>query len=97
MSTTASRVVELVKSLPEADQMAIRAALADQAANGATVRRRRLHRLPDGGYLNPRGIPNDDPVFNILDEIEKERHWTQGPIIQMSSAHSMVESSSRAK
>jgi hypothetical protein len=79
MSTTASRVIELVKSLPEADQRAIRAALADQELNPGTAGRRKLQRLPDGGYLNPGGIPNDDPVFMVLEEIEQERHRTPGP------------------
>jgi DNA-binding transcriptional ArsR family regulator len=79
MSTTASRVVELVKSLPEADQKAIRAALAEPEVNPGTTRRRKLRRLPDGSYLNPNGIPNDDPVFNVLAEIERERHRTPSP------------------
>jgi hypothetical protein len=78
MSTTASRVVELVKSLPEADQSAIRAALICQEATGL-AQRRKLPRLPDGGYLNPGGIPNDDPIFAVLEEIEQERHRTPGP------------------
>jgi hypothetical protein len=79
MSTTASRVVELVKSLPEADQRAIRVALAEQRVNASSVRRRKLPRLPDGGYFNPSGIPNDDLVFKVLEEIEQERHRTPGP------------------
>jgi hypothetical protein len=79
MSTTASRVVELVKSLPEADQRAIRAALVDQEVKAETSRRRKLQRLPDGGYLNPGGIPNDDPILTVLEEIEQERHRTPGP------------------
>jgi DNA-binding transcriptional ArsR family regulator len=79
MSTTASRVVELVKSLPEADQRAILAALAEPEADAGTARRRKLQRLPDGSYLNPHGIPNDDPVFKILEQVEQERHRTPGP------------------
>ena len=42
-------------------------------------RRRHLQRLPDGSYYNPDGIPNDDLVFEILEEIEAERHRTPGP------------------
>lgn len=79
MSTTATRVVELVKSLPEADQRAIRAALVDQEVDRDPARRRKLQRLPDGSYLNPNGIPNDDPAFKVLEDIERERHQTSGP------------------
>jgi hypothetical protein len=79
MSTTASRVVDLVKSLPEADQKAIRAALAVREANPGTAPRRKLQRLSDGSYLNPNGIPNEDPVFHVLEEIELQRHHTPRP------------------
>lgn len=79
MSTTAAQVVELVKSLPEADQRAVLDALAGPEANPGTAPRRKLQRLPDGGYLNPNGIPNDDPVFKVLEQVEQERHRTPGP------------------
>jgi hypothetical protein len=79
MSTTASRVVELVRSLPEADQKAIREALSDKVANAGVHRRRKLQRLTDGNYLNPDGIPNNDPIFAVLEEIEEARHRTPGP------------------
>jgi hypothetical protein len=79
VSTTASHVIELVKSLPEADQKAIRDALAPGAAKPGAGQRRKLQRLPDGSYLNPIGIPNDDPVFKVLEEIEQERHMRPGP------------------
>ena len=79
MSTTALHVIELVRSLPEADQQTIRAALADPATPPRAVPRRKLQRLPDGAYLNPDGIPNDDPVFRVLEDIEEERHRTAGP------------------
>jgi hypothetical protein len=79
MSTTAARVVELVKSLPEADQRAVLAALAGREANSGTARRRKLQRLPDGSCFNPNGIPNDDPVFIVLGHVEQARHRTTGP------------------
>jgi len=41
--------------------------------------RRNLQRLPDGSFFNPNGIPNDDPIFRILEEIEDERHRALGP------------------
>ena len=78
MSTTALRIIELVKSLPPADQRAIRDALAGDGAT-RTTSRRRLQQLPDGSYINPDGIPNDDPLFKILEEIEEQRHRTPGP------------------
>ena len=78
MSTTASHVIELVRSLPAEDQRAIRAALASPECKAEPGRRRKLQHLPDGSYLNPNGIPNDDPVFQVLEKIEQERHETSG-------------------
>ena len=79
MSTTASRVVELVRSLPEADQKAICAALAKREAIPRAAPRRKLQSLPDGSYINPNGIPNEDSVFRLLEEIEQQRHNAPGP------------------
>ena len=79
MSTTALHVIELVKSLSETDQRAIRDALANPRSNSGTGQRRKLQRLPDGSYVNPNGIQNDDPVLKVLDVIEDERHRTAGP------------------
>ena len=79
MSTTALHVIELVKSLPETDQQTIRDALASPGLNQGTGQRRKLQCLPDGSYVNPNGIPNDDPVLKVLEEIEDERHRTAGP------------------
>jgi hypothetical protein len=79
MSTNTSRVIELVKSLPEADQRAIRAALDEREVARGTAPRRKLQRSADGNYLNPGGIPNEDPVFKTLEEIEQQRHQTPGP------------------
>ncbi|HXP60260.1 MAG TPA: hypothetical protein VN829_07200 [Dongiaceae bacterium] len=76
MSTTAMHVIELVRSLPEADQRAIREALANPPPSAGPHARRKLQRLPDGRYHNPDGIPNDDPIFKVLEGIEEERHWT---------------------
>jgi hypothetical protein len=79
VSTTALHVIELVKSLSETDQQAIRDALASPKLSPEPGQRRKLQRLPDGSYFNPDGIPNDDPVFKVLEEIEDERHRTPGP------------------
>src|ERR1043165_7795598 len=73
------KILELVKSLPAADQRIISQELAKNAAGHGQTPSRKLARLPDGGYYNPDGIPNDDPVFKILEEIEQERHRTPGP------------------
>ena len=72
-------VIELVKSLPPAEQQTICDELARHAARFDKPKRRQLQRLPDGAYYNPDGIPSDDPIFKILDEIESERHFTPGP------------------
>jgi hypothetical protein len=69
-------VIELVRSLPEADQRAIREALANPPPSAGPHARRKLQRLPDGTFHNPDGIPNDDPIFKVLEEIEEERHRT---------------------
>jgi hypothetical protein len=74
VSATALHVIELVKSLPETDQRAIRDALTTPGLNPVKGQRRKLQRLADGSYVNPDGIPNDDPIFKVLEEIEDERH-----------------------
>ena len=78
MSTTALHVIQLVQSLPDADQRAICEALSRSRADFEPRPRRRLQRLADGSYLNPDGIPNDDPIFKTLEEIEATRHRTPG-------------------
>ena len=62
-----------------ADQQAVRDALASSELTSKPFQRRKLQRLPDGTYLNPGGIPNDDPALKVLEEIEEERHQTSGP------------------
>ncbi len=79
MSTIALRVLELVKSLPLAEQQMICAELAKATADPRRELRRQLQRLPDGSYYNPDGIPNDDAIFKVLEEIEEERHRSPGP------------------
>ena len=46
----ALHIIGLVKSLPEAEQQEIRAALAAQVARRPTGKRRQLQRLPDGSF-----------------------------------------------
>lgn len=79
MSRLALHIIGLVRSLPEAEQQEIRVALATPVARRPAGKRRQLQRLPDGSFLNPDGIPNDDPVFRILEDIEAERHRMPGP------------------
>ena len=79
MSTITLKVLELVKSLPPTEQRTISDELARHTANRGRTERRQLQRLPDGSYFNPDGIPNDDPVFKILDDIEEDRHRTPRP------------------
>jgi hypothetical protein len=79
VSTVALHIIELVKSLPLAEQLAVREALAAPPGPAVRPKRRELQRLPDGSYHNPDGILNDDPVFRILEQIEAERHRDPGP------------------
>lgn len=77
VSTVALHIIELVKSLPLAEQKVICAALTEHTAT-KTFSRRKLQQEKDGSYYNPDGIPNDDPIFKVLEEIEQERHLTPG-------------------
>lgn len=79
MSTTALHIIQLVKSLPDEEQQVICDAITRGRPTPQPARRRQLQRLPDGTFLNPDGIPNDDPIFKILEEIEEERHRMPGP------------------
>ncbi len=79
VSTMALHIIELVRSLPVEDQQAVRNALAGPVEPVAHPKRRELQRLPNGSFHNPNGIPNDDPVFQVLEQIEAERHEMPGP------------------
>ena len=79
MSTTALHIIELIKSLPMAEQRAICEALAQHGAKLRTSKHRPMKRLPDGTYFNPDGIPNDHPFFKILEEEAEARHRDAGP------------------
>ena len=78
MSTTTLQIIELVKSLPLAEQRAICASLNRQVAGLSKIKRPQFVRTPEGGFYNPDGIPNDDPFFKIMEQIEEERHRTPG-------------------
>ena len=73
MSSTALHILELVKSLPSEEQRLVCALLNRQLAGMSTIKRPAYLRTPDGGYLNPNGLPNDGPFFKIMDAIEAER------------------------
>lgn len=79
VSTIALHIIELVKSLPKEDQQAVRKALTGQYEFSVSPKRRQLQRLDDGSFYNPDGIPNDHPVFDVLAQIEEERHRMPGP------------------
>ncbi len=70
MSTTALHIIQLVKSLPVEEQQAIGSALASLAASPQ-------HGLP---AVRPpfqsedyEGLPDDDPFFKVMEEIERQR------------------------
>ena len=74
MSTTALHIIQLVKSLPPAEQQAVTAALAGLAPG---VERG----SPAGPALTQadyEGLPDDDPFFNVMEEIERDRHVHTG-------------------
>ena len=72
-------IIQLVKSLPPAEQRMVCTELVKHTAQLGLGKRRQLQRLADGAYCHPDGIPNDDPVFKVLEKIEEERHRTPGP------------------
>ncbi len=79
VSTIAQKVLELVRSLPPADQQMIWAELGKPTPGPKTVLLCQLQRLPDGTYYNPDGIPNDDPFFKILEEDQAASRQDFGP------------------
>ena len=78
VSTTALHIIELVKSLPLADQQLVCAILPRHLERARKLKRPQFLRTPDGRYYNPEGVPNDDPFFKIMEDIEAERHRTPG-------------------
>jgi hypothetical protein len=78
MSTTALLILELAKTLPVEEQRFICAALGRHAGAPGSGEGSRFIRTPDGECHNPSGLPNDDPFFRLLEEIETARHATSG-------------------
>lgn len=74
MSTTALRIIQLVKSLPPSDQRAVSAALVRLKTPVPVA----FAAVPFGpeDYV---GLPDDDPFFKVMDEVERERHAWMGP------------------
>ena len=66
-------IIELVKKLPEEHQRAVREALSFSAVEPSPSRRRKLERHFDGIFFN------DDPAFEIVEQVEAERHLTARP------------------
>ena len=79
MSTTALHIIDLVKSLPPAEQETVRAALWRESPVTKSPRSPLFLRDANGNPYDPEGIPNDDPIFKVLEEIEEERHRDPGP------------------
>ena len=73
VSTTALHIVELVRSLSPADQKAVSEALSSTpTARG---------KLPPDSALDAadrEGLPDDDPFFKVMEEIEQQRHAYSG-------------------
>ena len=77
MSTTAFHIIQLVRSLPAAEQQAIRDALSKTHIRTA---------LPNAGQdtfapEDYEGLPDDDPFFKITEQVEAERHSRVGPTL----------------
>ena len=79
MSTIALKVLELVKSLPKAEQRTICAELAKHVSSESAPTTSGLQKTVTGEYFNPDGIPNDHPFFKILEEDEAARQKDFGP------------------
>jgi hypothetical protein len=71
MSTTALHIIQLVKSLPLAEQQAINSALSSVAPSSGP-RARAVH--PPFGPEDLEGLSDDDPFFKVMEEIEQQRH-----------------------
>ena len=76
MSTTALRIIQLVKSLPPSDQRAVSAALAQMNIPVASNKSVSAKSFGPEDYV---GLSDDDPFFKVMDEIEQERHAQMGP------------------
>lgn len=74
MSTTALHIIQLVKSLPPAERRAVATALAELGPDGERA-------SPAGPALTQadyEGLPDDDPFFKVMEEIERARHVHAG-------------------
>jgi hypothetical protein len=71
-------ILELARTLPLEEQRLICAALSRQAGAPIQNEGQRFVHTPDGECHNPSGVPNDDPFFRIVEEIEAARHATPG-------------------
>jgi hypothetical protein len=78
MSSTASHIIQLVKSLPEGDQRIICQALVKRASEFGLLVSGTDREQPNFSPEDYEGIDNDDPLFKALEEIEAERHRTPG-------------------
>ena len=75
MSTTALHIIQLVRSLPPGERQAVTAALAGLAPGAERVPSAGAMALAQADY---EGLPDDDPFFKVMEEIERERHVHPG-------------------
>ncbi len=73
---TALRIVQLVKSLPLSEQRAVSAALAHLNTPVPGAQAGAAAPFGPADYV---GLPDDDPFFKVMEEIERERHALMGP------------------
>lgn len=78
MSETASHVIELVKSLPLAEQRAICTALSKRAAVLNLPLSEEQGEMAGFTPEDCQGLDDDDPFFRAMEEIEAARHGHLG-------------------
>jgi hypothetical protein len=84
VSTTALHIIELVKSLPLAEQRTICAELAKRAAALKLPLSEGESEKLEFAEEDYQGLDDDDPFFRVMEEIEAARHaYTGRPAPQL--------------
>jgi hypothetical protein len=78
MSTTALHIIELVKSLPLADQRAICVELAKRMADLDLPMSELGDETLEISAEDMQGLEDDDPFFRVMKEVEAARHTYPG-------------------
>jgi hypothetical protein len=76
VSTTALRILELVKSLPPSERRIVAAAVERVNSEGIAEAGDGQSSFKPEDY---QGLDDDDSFFKIIDQIEQERHDRVGP------------------